>query len=139
LQPARAARKGLYALTTNQHPKRRQNLRTKKHKGVLLSASVKSSKIEPNRPRVFKEDSFSVRTAPESSRSILGIAIISLSFVFVTSIWLIDISVGSMLSGSNVGLSGISDPILTYHIGLVVAILSCFTIVVIAAIKIIRG
>jgi hypothetical protein len=88
--------------------------------------------------RVFKEDSFSVQTKPESSRTILGIMIIFLSFAFVTSIWIIDISVGAIRSGSNVGLTGISDPNLTYHIGLVVAILSCFTIAVIAAIKIIR-
>jgi hypothetical protein len=114
-------------------------LRTKKYKGVLLSASVKSNKIEPNRPGVFKEDSFSVQTRSESSRAELGIAIIFLSFAFVTSIWLIDISVGSMLSGPHVGLTGISDPTLTYQIGLVVATLSCFTIAVIAAIKIIRG
>ena len=110
-------------------------MRTKKHKGVLLSASIKSSEIEPTRPRVFKEDSFSVQTTAESSRAILAIAIIFLSFAFVTSIWLIDISVGSMLSGSHVGLTGLSDPTLTYHIGLVVATLSCFTIAVIAAMK----
>jgi hypothetical protein len=130
--------KGFYAVTPSQHPKRGQNLRTRRHKGVLLLASIKSSKIEPDKPRVFKEDSFSVQTTPESSRAELGIALIFLSFAFVTSIWLIDISVGSMLSGSHVGLYGISDPTLTYHIGLVVATLSCFTIAVIAAIKIIR-
>jgi hypothetical protein len=113
-------------------------LRTMKYKGVLLSALIKSSKIEQNRPRVFKEDSFSVQTRSES-KAVLGIVIIFLSFAFVTSIWLIDISVGSMLSGSHVGQTGISDPTLTYQIGLVVATLSCFTIAVIAAMKIIRG
>jgi len=114
-------------------------LKTRKHKGVLLSASIKGNKTRPNRLGVFKEDSFSTQTTPGSSRVELGIAIIFLSFAFVTSIWLIDISVGSMLSGSHVGLTGISNPNLAYHIGLVAATLSCFTIAVIAAMKIIRG
>jgi len=59
--------------------------------------------------------------------------------MFIASLWLIDISVSSMLSGSDlVGLMGIKDPTVTYHIGLVLATFSCFMIAGLAAIKIIR-
>jgi hypothetical protein len=118
---------------------RGQKVRTRKHKGVLLSASIESSKMEQIRPRVFEEDSFSPHTTAGPSRAKLGVAIIFLSFAFVASLWLVYTSVGAMLSGSNVvGLFGISDPTLTYRIGLVLAALSCFTIAVIAAINITR-
>lgn len=49
------------------------------------------------------------------------------------------ISVDSMLSGSHVGPTRIPDPTFMYHIGLVLAVLSCFTIAAIAAMKIVRG
>jgi hypothetical protein len=111
-------------------------MRTRKHKGVLLSASIESSKMEPIRPRVFEEDSFSAPTMAEPSRAKSGAAIIFLSFAFVASLWLVYISVDAMLSGSNViGLLGISDPTLTYRIGMVLAALSCFTLAVIAVMK----
>jgi len=118
---------------------RGQKVRTRKHKGVLLSASIESSKMEPIRPRVFNEDSFSAPTTAEPSRAKLGVAIIFLSFAFVASLWLVYISVSYMLSGSDaVGLMGISDPTLTYRIGLVLAASSCFMIAVIAAMNITR-
>ena len=114
-------------------------MRTRKHKGVLLSASIESSKMEPIRPRVINEDSFSAQTTTGSSSAKSGVAKILLSFAFVASLGLVYISVSSMLSGSDVvGLLGISDPTLTYRIGLVLAALSCFTIAVIAAINITR-
>ena len=77
--------------------------------------------------------------AESSSRAKSGITIIFLSFMFIASLWLIDVSVGSMLSGSDVvGLTGIHDPTTTYHIGLVLATLSCFMIAGFAAMKISR-
>lgn len=82
-----------------------------------------------------------MRTKPiaDTSRAKSGITIIFLSFMFIASLWLVDISVSSMLSGSNVvGLTGIHDPTTTYHIGLVLATLSCFMIAGLAAMKIIR-
>jgi len=112
-------------------------LRTRKHKGVLLSASIESSKMEQISPRVFDEDSFSAQPTAEPSRAKLGAAIIFLIFAFVASLWLVYISVGAMLSGSDVvGLMVISDPTLTYRIGLVLAALSCFMIAVIAVMNI---
>ena len=113
-------------------------MRTRKHKGVLLSASIESSKMEPIRPRVFKEPSFSDQPMAESSSAKSGIAIILLSFAFVASLGLVYISVSSMLSGSDVGLIVISDPTLTYRIGLVLAALSGFMMAVIAAMNITR-
>ena len=79
------------------------------------------------------------RTVADASRAKFGVTIIFLSFMFIASLWLIDVSVSSMLSGSDlVGLMGIHDPTTTYHIGLVLATLSCFMIAGLAAIKIIR-
>jgi hypothetical protein len=92
--------------------------------------------MEPIRSRVFDEDSFSAPTMAEPSRAKSGVAIILLSFAFVASLGLVYISVSYMLSGSDmVGLLGISDPTLTYRIGLVLAALSGFTLAVIAAMK----
>ena len=113
-------------------------MRTRKHKGVLLSASIESSKMEPIRSRVFKEPSFSDQPMAESSSAKSGVAIILLSFAFVASLGLVYISVSSMLSGSDVGLIVISDPTLTYRIGLVLAALSGFMMAVIAAMNITR-
>ena len=114
-------------------------MRTGKHKGVLLSASIENSEMGLIKPRVSKEALFSAQTMAEPSRAKLGATIIFLSFAFVASLWLIDISVGSMLSGSDlVGLTGIPDPTVTYHIGLVLATLSCFIIAGIAAMKMTR-
>jgi hypothetical protein len=128
----------VYAITTNQYPKRRQNLRTRKHKGVLLSASIKSSRMELIRPMVFEEDSFSAPSMAEPSRAKSGVAIILLSFAFVASLGLVYFSVDAMLSGSHVGRIVISDPTLTYRVGLVLSALSCFTIAAIAAMNIIK-
>jgi hypothetical protein len=95
--------------------------------------------MEPIRPMVFEEDSFSAPSMAEPSRAKSGVAIIFLSFAFVASLWLVYISVDAMLSGSNlVGLMGISDPTLTYRVGLVLAAFSCFTIAAIAAMNITR-
>jgi len=118
---------------------RRQNLRTRKHKGVLLSASLENSRMEPIRPMVFEEDSFSAPSLAEPSRAKSGVAIILLSFAFVASLGLVYFSVDAMLGGSNViGLMVISDPTLTYRVGLVLAALSSFTIAAIAAMNITR-
>jgi hypothetical protein len=115
------------------------NLRTKKHKGVLLSASLENSRMEPIKPMAFEEDSFSAPSMAEPSRAKSGVAIILLSFAFVASLGLVYFSVDAMLSGSNVlGLMGISDPTLTYRVGLVLAALSCFTIAAIAAMNVTR-
>jgi len=131
--------KNFIAVVTNCLMSRRQKVRTRKHKGVLLSASIESSKMEPIRSRVFKEPSFSDQPMAESSSAKSGVAIIFLIFAFVASLGLVYISVDAMLSGSEVvGLLGISDPTLTYHIGLVLAALSCFMMAAIAAMNITR-
>jgi hypothetical protein len=115
---------------------RGQKLRTRKHKRVLLSATIESSKMEQIRPGISDEDSFSPPTTAGYSRAKLGAAIIFLSCAFAASLWLVYISVGAMLSGSDLaGPFGISDPTLMYHIGLVLAALSCFMIAVMAAIR----
>lgn len=114
-------------------------MRTRKHKNVLLSASIESSKMEQISPMVFEEDSFLTQTTVGPSRAKLGVALIFLVLSFVASIWLVYISVGAMSSGSNmVGPLVISDPTLTYRIGLGLAALSCFTMAVIAAVNITR-
>jgi len=130
--------KNFIAVVTNCLMSRRQKVRTRKHKGVLLSASIESSKMEPIRSRVFKEPSFSDQPMAESSSAKSGVAIIFLIFAFVASLGLVYISVSSMLSGSDVGLIVISDPTLTYRIGLVLAALSGFMMAVIAAMNITR-
>lgn len=128
-----------YLCITNCLMGRGQKLRTRKHKNVLLSASIESSKMEQISPMVFEEDSFLTQTTVGPSRAKLGVALIFLVLSFVASIWLVYISVGAMSSGSNmVGPLVISDPTLTYRIGLGLAALSCFTMAVIAAVNITR-
>jgi len=118
---------------------RGQKVRTRKHKGVLLSASIESSRMEPIRPMAFEEDSFSTPSMAEPPRAKSGVAIILLGFAFIASLGLVYFSVDAMLGGSNViGLMAISDPTLTYRVGLVLAALSSFTIAAIAAMNIIR-
>jgi hypothetical protein len=79
------------------------------------------------------------KNSADVSRAKSGVMIVFLSFLFIASLWLIDISVSSMLSGSDlVGLMGIKDPTVTYHIGLVLATFSCFMIAGLAVIRTIR-
>jgi hypothetical protein len=116
---------------------RKQKLRTRKHKEVLLSATTMSNETELVRAKSSKEALFNVPRRIGSSGAKLRITIILISFIFVGSLWLIDVSVGSMLSGSDVvGLTGVHNPTTTYHIGLMLATLSCFMIAGIAAMEV---
>jgi hypothetical protein len=117
---------------------RRQKVRTRKHKGVLLSAAIESSKMEEIKPTVIAEEPFLPPPTAGFSRAKSSVAILLLSFAFVASIGLVYISVEAMLSGSTVGLIVISDPTFTYRIGMVLAALSGFTIAAVAAINITR-
>jgi hypothetical protein len=72
------------------------------------------------------------------SRARSGVAIILLILALVGSLGLVYISVDAILSGSRVGLIVMSDPTLTYRIGMALAALSGFTIAAVAAINIAR-
>jgi hypothetical protein len=113
-------------------------VRTRKHKQVLLSAAIESSKMEQIKPTIIEQEPILSSPTAGFSRAKSGLAIILLTFAFVASIGLVYISVDAMLTGSTVGLIVISDPTLTYRIGMVLAALSGFTIAAVAAINIAR-
>jgi hypothetical protein len=104
---------------------------------VLFSATTGKGETELIGRRSHKEALFTAPATAEASSAKLGITILFPSFIFVASLWLIDVSVGSMLSGSDVvGLTGIHDPTTTYNIWLVMATLSCFMIAGIATMEV---
>ena len=75
------------------------------------------------------------------SRSNWVALLVFLMFTFMAGLWLMDVSVGAMNTGGElIGLVVRNpDPMITYHIGLGVSALSCFSMALIAVHHVLGG